>query len=369
MKKNLLHVSAKRMALVMIVLPAVLFGAYLAVVAKDRFVSEAVVSVRQAGGDAAAVPGAAMLLAGITPAAHEDTLHLKDYVHSQGLIDALEKRLQLREHFAQAGADLPFKLFASASKESFVKYYRERVEVSFDERSALLKVRTQGFTPEFATQLNRAILEESERFVNETSHRIARERMAFAETELAQAGQRLQAARNEVLAFQSKHKLLDPAAQAASTAGLAAELQASRSRLEAELNGLLTFLKDDAYQVQNLKARLAALDQQIAAERNRVTTENKQGERLNALAVEFQALQLKAQFAQDAYKLSLAAVENARIDATRKLKNLVVIEPPTSPETAEYPLRGYLFATLLVFCVLLFAILRLVFAIVREHQD
>lgn len=369
MMNRLLQVSAKRMALVIIVLPALLFGIYLAAIAKDRYVSETVISVRQAGGDSGAIPGAAMLLAGITPAASEDTLHLKDYVHSQGLIETLEKRLGLRKHFAQAGADWPFKLFSSASKEDFVKYYRQRVEVSYDERSALLKLRAQGFTPEFSRQLNQAILEESERFVNETSHRIARERMAFAETELAKSGQRLQSARNEVLAFQSKHKLLDPAAQATSTAGLSAELQANRSRLETELNGMLTYLREDAYQVQNLRARLAAIDQQIATEGQRATGEDKRGDRLNALAVDFQALQLKAQFAQDSYRLSLATVENARIDATRKIKNLVVIEPPTSPETAEYPIRGYLLATLLVFSTLLFAILRLVLAIVREHQD
>jgi capsular polysaccharide transport system permease protein len=62
-------------------------------------------------------------------------------------------------------------------------------------------------------------------------------------------------------------------------------------------------------------------------------------------------------------------VENARIDATRKIKTLLVLEPPTLPETAEYPLRGYNVATLIAICVLLFAITRLVLATIREHQD
>ena len=79
--------------------------------------------------------------------------------------------------------------------------------------------------------------------------------------------------------------------------------------------------------------------------------------------------QLQAQFAQDAYKLALGAVENARIDATRKIKSLVVLEPPSKPETAEYPLVAYNLGTLLAICVLLYAIVRLVLATVREHQD
>lgn len=369
MIQRIVRSSTRHFAIAIIGLPLLLYGLYLGLAAADRFVSESVVSVRQSGGDGGGLPGAALMLAGITPATHEDTLQLKDFVHSQGLLDKLEATLRLRQHFAQAGADWPFQLREGATREDFVRYFRSRVEVSFDERSALLKVRTQGFTPEFAQRLNQGILDESERFVNETSHRIARERMRFAEGELALAGQRLQAARKELLGFQTRHKLLDPTAQAASTGALAAELQASRSRLEAELNSLLTYLKDDAYQVRNLRARLNALDQQIAKEREQATSDSRKGGQLNVLAVDFQALQLKVQFAQDAYKLALAAVENARIESTRKLKNLVVVEPPTRPETAEYPLKAYNLATLLTVCVLLFAIGRLVLAIIREHQD
>jgi capsular polysaccharide transport system permease protein len=369
MIQRIVRSSTRHFAIAIIGLPLLLYGLYLGLAAADRFVSESVVSVRQSGGDGGSLPGAALMLAGITPAAHEDTLQLKDFVHSQGLLDRLEATLKLREHFAQAGADWPFQLRQGATREDFVRYYRSRVEVSFDDRSALLKVRTQGFTPEFAQRLNQGILDESERFVNETSHRIARERMRFAEGELSLAGQRLQAARNELLAFQTRHKLLDPTAQAASSGALAAELQATRSRLEAELNSLLTYLREDAYQVRNLQARLNALDQQIAKEREQATSENRKGGQLNVLAADFQALQLKVQFAQDAYRLALAAVENARIESTRKLKNLVVVEPPTRPETAEYPLKAYNLATLLTVCVLFFAIGRLVLAIIREHQD
>jgi capsular polysaccharide transport system permease protein len=90
---------------------------------------------------------------------------------------------------------------------------------------------------------------------------------------------------------------------------------------------------------------------------------------MNSLAADFQALMLQAGFATDAYKAALAAVENARIDATRKLKTLVVVEPPTLPQTAEYPQRLYSLGTLLAICVLLYAILRLVLATIREHQD
>ncbi len=367
---RLFKMSARRLQLLLIGLPVLLYGLYLGVIAADRYVSESVITVRQSSGDMGAnVPGAAMLLAGINPPAHEDTLHLREFVHSRGLLVTLESKLKLREHYAESRADLPFRLAADASTEDFIDYYRQRVEVSFDDRSSLLKIRTQGFDPAWSQRLNQAILDESERFVNETSHSIARDRLRFAEGELDLAAKRLQQARVQVLAFQNKHRLIDPTAQAAATGALASEMEATRSRLEAELNGLLAYLNEDAYQVKALRGRMSALQRQIDSERARATTDTRRGERLNALAIEFQALQLQSTFAQDAYKLALGAIENARIDATRKLKSLVVIEPPSLPQTAEYPLRAYNLATLLVVCVLLYAISRLVLATIREHQD
>ena len=65
----------------------------------------------------------------------------------------------------------------------------------------------------------------------------------------------------------------------------------------------------------------------------------------------------------------VAAVENARIEASRKLKSLVVIEPPSLPETAQYPRRLYNVVTLAVISLLLYGIARLVIATIREHQD
>lgn len=367
---RLVNLSATSLKLALIGVPLLLYGLYLAFVAADRFVSESVISVRQASSEtAAALPGAAMLLAGINPPSHEDTLFLKEFVHSQGLLLKLQDRLDLRAHFAAHKADWPYRLAADASREDFVEYMRSRVEVGFDDRAALLRIRVQGFDPDFAHRLDAAILEESERFVNETSHRIARERLAFAEGELRLAGERLQAAQNAVLAFQSKNRLVDPTLQAQASGALLAELEATRSRLEAELGGLRGFLNDDAYQVAALRSRIAATNKQIEAERARATAEDRRGAKLTQLTLDFQGLQMQAEFARDAYKLALAAVENARIDATRKLKSLVVVEPPSRPQTAEYPRAAYNLATLLAVCVLLYAIVRLVLATIREHRD
>jgi capsular polysaccharide transport system permease protein len=77
--------------------------------------------------------------------------------------------------------------------------------------------------------------------VNEISHRLAREQMAFAETEMLKSRERYQTAKSRLTAFQNRHKVLDPLAQAQATATLTAQLEGEIAHKEAELNphGLL----------------------------------------------------------------------------------------------------------------------------------
>lgn len=358
-----------RLLLGIIALPLLLASLYLGIVASDRYVSESTVALQQSGNDASALPGAALLLAGINPPSREETLYLKQYIHSLGLLQQLDTKLKLRGHYEAQKLDLFARLWGNASQEVFLDYYRNRVDVSMDELSSTLTVRVQGFDPKFAHELNQAILDESERFVNEMSHRLAREKLGFAETELARAGEKLQQAKAELLAFQSKNRLLDPTVQAQASGAMVAELQATITKAEAELRVLRGFLNDDAYQIKALRSQIDATRAQLEIERARSTGSGRGADRLNVLAIDFEGLKTKAEFALDAYKLALGAVENARIDATRKLKNLVVIEPATLPQTAEYPRRLYNLATLLVICLLLYGIVRLVIATIREHQD
>lgn len=356
----------------LIVAPLVLALLYFGALAANRYVSEAVVVVRQANqsGTGSGLPGAALLLAGINPSSREDTMYLRQYIHSLALLKRLDERLKLREHFAQrAGLDVFCRLYSFFPQEWFLQYYRDRVELLLDDETGLLKVRVQGFEPSYAQQLNQAILDESEQFINTLSHRVAREQMQFAEGELQRAGERLQDSKRKLLAFQGNNQLLDPLVQAQATGTLTAEMQAMQSRAEADLKQALTYLNEDAYQVKALHGQIEALRAQIEVERKKATSGPTNGRQINAQAAQFQDLKLQAGFAEDAYKLALTAVENARIEASRKIKTVSVIEPPSLPEMAEYPRRLYSLLTLAIVCLLLYGVARLAVATVRDHQD
>src|SRR5262249_28228546 len=149
--------------------PMVLGTIYYTLIAADRYTSESMIAVQSAlvspsGGPISLGTGAGLM-------GWQDTLYVMDYVHSTTLAKELDKRLKLREHYEQFRPDLIYRLWPGTSTEWFVSYFRSRVEVEFSDVNGLLTIRTQGFDAEMAEKLNRAILDSSERFVNEFSHR------------------------------------------------------------------------------------------------------------------------------------------------------------------------------------------------------
>jgi capsular polysaccharide transport system permease protein len=363
------ELTPARLKITLIAAPMTAMALYYGVLAADRYVSESTVALRQSGQGASSLAGAAMLLSALNPPAHEDTLYVKQYIHSLALLKELDAKLKLRDHYSAERRDFIERLPADAAQEDFLEYYRSRVEVSMDELSSTLTVRAQGFDPDYAQRLNEAILTSCETFVNELTHKLAREKLGFAESELARAAAQLQQARTEVLAFQAKHKVLDATVQAEASGAVISELQGTITKLEAELRTLRSYLNDDANQVKALRGQIEAVRAQLDLERLRATSATGRGDRVGALAIEFEGLRMKAEFALDAYKLALSAVETARVDTTRKLSSLAVIEPATRPELAELPRRLYNLTTLLVVCALIYGVVRLVLATIREHQD
>ncbi|MBA1686939.1 capsule biosynthesis protein, partial [Escherichia coli] len=107
------------------------------------------------------------------------------------------------------------------------------------------------------------VLKESERFINEMSHRIARDQLAFAETEMEKARQRLDASKAELLSYQDNNNVLDPQAQAQAASTLVNTLMGQKIQMEADLRNLLTYLREDAPQVVSARNAIQSLQAQI----------------------------------------------------------------------------------------------------------
>lgn len=370
MSKLLQTITPGTARLAVIVVPWLAAALYLFVFAADRYESESIVVVRQEG-TAMSVPtgvDAISAMFGSSTASREDQLMLEAHILSMDMLKQIDAKLDLRQAYSAPKVDFIFGLPADAPQERFLEYYRSRVNVLVDQSSGILTIRTQAFSPEIAQAINKELVAISEQFINESSHRLARDQMAFAESELRNARARLDEARTRILQFQEEYGILDPTAQAAANTGLTAELQAMLARHEAELKGLQAYLNDDAPQINALQAQIAGIRQQLQDERLS-SVKNADGKSLNMIAGEYQELLADLEFKSDAYKAALTGLETARIESTRKLKSLVLVESPALPESAAYPRRLYTMIALLMGLVVLYGIVRLIIATIEDHME
>ncbi len=364
---KLLRASQKRiLLLVLIVLPVLLASLYLFVLAKDRYVSESIVIVKQADGAGMANLNLGTLLGSGSSTMREDAMLLQQYILSPDMLKKMDKKLNLKKAFANSGWDVLERLPKDISFEDYLDYYRSKVSIVFDEKTSVLTVSTQGFTPQFSQKFNQVVLAESESFINELSHKISREEMQFANQEVNRSYQQLQVAKENVLIFQNENNIVDPKVQIEITTRLVADLQAKKAQQEAELSNLLTYLQDDTPQVVAVKNTIQSLQSQIEKEQSALTSVA--DEQLNQKMAEFEELKAKVQFESDLYKLALTALEKSRVEAAKKAKSLSVISQPYLPEDPTYPQKWYRLLTVLLVCVLAYGMVKVAVSIIEDHK-
>ncbi|EAH8848413.1 capsule biosynthesis protein [Campylobacter lari] len=340
---------------------------YYIFIAANRYVSESVLSVKSTTGDSGAITGIAALLTN-NSFSSDDINYLKSYIHSLDMLNILEKKIQIRELYEKQKLDFFYSISSSANQEDFLKYYQNRVKIT-QENSAngLLRVEVEGFDPQSAHLIASTIVKESEKFINEISHKAARDQMQFAEEELLQFKKRYQKAKDELLAFQNKYGVFDPLKQAEGTLKLIAELESKIAAKEAELLMMQSYINDNAPQIVTIKSEITALKKQLQKEKSKVSSP-KSSQKLNDLAAKFQDLTIETGFAESAYTAALKAYESARIEALRKIKQVVIVQSPSLPQSAKYPEALYNILTAFMILSLIYGIVKFIKMIIEEHR-
>ncbi|SUX05495.1 capsule biosynthesis protein [Campylobacter lari] len=340
---------------------------YYIFIAANRYVSESVLSVKSTTGDSGAITGIAALLTN-NSFSSEDITFLKSYIHSLDMLNILEEKIQIRELYQKQKLDFFYSISSSANQEEFLKYYQNRVKI-IQENSAngLLRVEVEGFDPQSAHLIASTIVKESEKFINEISHKAARDQMQFAEEELLQFKKRYQKAKDELLAFQNKYGVFDPLKQAEGTLKLIAELESKIAAKEAELLMMQSYINDNAPQIVTIKSEITALKKQLQKEKSKVSSP-KSSQKLNDLAAKFQDLTIETGFAESAYTAALKAYESARIEALRKIKQVVIVQSPSLPQSAKYPEALYNILTAFMILSLIYGIVKFIKMIIEEHR-
>lgn len=342
---------------------------YWGVIASDRFVSNANILIEHTAGSGAAQVDIGSLLSGNSgSSSRSDQLLLRTYLLSDGMLNKLDAALHLRAHYSDSKRDPLSRLWsASAPQEAFHRYYLSHVSVEFDEYAGVLVVKAQAFEPKMAQAIANMLVREGEKYMNEMGHSIAMAQVSFLEGQVQRTAERFEKARSAMLAYQSEKGTVSPQSEAESGVANISKLEATRVELQTRRNAMLAYLAPTAPAIVDLDSQTRAIEKQIAQEKSLLTAPNSKAK--NRTVEEYQRLEMAAMFAQDAYKSALIALEKGRIDATRVLQKVSILQAPTLPEEALEPRRAYNIITFILVTMLIAGIVNLLAAIIRDHKE
>lgn len=348
-------------------LAILLVSVYWGLWASDRYVSQANVVLESPQLSSPTLNFESLFSGGGAPT-RTDMLLLRDYLMSVDMLNMLQEELDIRQHFANPAIDYFSRLSDSDTEiEQFHGYMQKRISIEFDEYAQLLRLKVQAFDPEMAQAIAAFMLQQGEAHMNNMGQRLAEEQMYFLERQVDQLKLRLDDAISDLIDYQNISGLVSPQGTVESLSAVVAGLESQLSGLRARRSALLSYQSVRSPEVLRIDSEISAVNEQINAERARMAQAS--GGALNVLTSEYQALELKMQFAKESYSAALMALENTRIEAARKLKQVSVLQSPTLPEYSESPRRLYNITVFTLIALFLVLITHMLVLIVKDHRD
>ena len=352
-----------------VLLPTLLAGLYLFLVASDQYASRVAFSVRTEESSSAIE-----LLGGLTNlsgSSSSDTDILYEYIHSQELVEEVDEALDLRSIYAPEGADPVFAFSPDGTIEDLLDYWGRMVRIDYDSGTGLIELQVQAFAPEDARAVAQQVFDRSSVLVNELSSIAREDATRYAREELDRAVERLKRAREAMTAFRSRTQIVDPTADIQSQMGLMSTLQQQLADALIEHDLLLeTNASESDPRVTQAERRIDVIRARIADERRKLgaggTSPN--GEEYATLISDYERLSVDREFAEQAYIAALGAFDAALSDAQRKNRYLAAYIKPTIAQRSEYPRRGLLTAMTALFAFMAWAVAMLIYYSVRDRR-
>ncbi|WP_243395098.1 sugar transporter [Tritonibacter scottomollicae] len=373
MKKRHWGVLASFLAVV--VVPLVAISVYLFVVAEDQYVSRAGFIVRsQEGASATDLLGGLAQFAGAGAGTGVDSDILYEFIQSQELAQEINVELGMIDHYsAHWPKDWAFSIWPDATVEDLTWFWHRIVSVSYDSGSGLIEIQVVAYDREMAQAITKEIVAHSQARINILNEQAREDAMRHARADLTEALERLKEAREAMVQFRTRTRIVDPAADIQGRMGVMNNLQQQLAEALVQYDLLRGTVSGDDPRLATAERRIIVIRERIDQERTSFASSDTveaggAGETYPALISEFERLTVDREFAEESYRVALTSMELARDEVTRQSRYLATYINPTRAEASEYP-RRYLIPTLAgLFLLMGWAILILVYYSIRDRR-
>lgn len=353
---------------VAVVLPVFLSAIYYFGIASDQYVSESRFVIKSPNQRAAQTTSFANLIqsTGLS-SGQEQSNQVIDFVRSRSALETLDKKLNVKKTYGNSGIDFLSRfprLWEDDAFEDLFDYYRTKIEISRDNDTGLVVLRTIAFSPKDAKAINAVLLEQSETLVNELNENARNKAISEAENRVVEAQTRINRALQAISDYRSQARLVEPLKEATGVVEIANRLIVERAALEAQLSTVRQVTPDHP-SIPVLREQIASLTREIERQNARLV-----GGGTNTISrklPDYEALTLEQELASQLLLLSQTSLEQARTEALKQQFYLERVVEPNTPDLPEYPKALRTVLTILGFALCLYFIIWMFVVGILEH--
>lgn len=358
-------IETKKWLLIFVVAPTVLASIYFLLIAANRYESVSRFVVRSPSSSAANQLTGLVQGSGIIRSS-DDAYIVHAYFQSRDAVRKLAAGVDLVARLGRNEADIfwryPGPLFAP-SEERLWRHFQSLLTIDYDKTTGISTLKVQAFRPDDAKIIADAMLDDAEALINRLSERSRADAIAAATRGVDQGRERARDALNQITEFRRKNAIIDPGRVSAAALETMTRLSLEIAQTNAQL-AELTEASPDSPQANTLRIRIAALQTQIAQERQALAGTDTS---LAPLIAEYERLGLEREFAERTFASVQSAFDIARTDAERQRLFLERISTPALPDYPTYPRSLLNIFAVLAISWMLFSIGRHLISDTRAH--
>lgn len=361
-------IKARMLFILTVFLPTLIASIYFGLIASDVYISESRFVIRNSEQQSGLSSLGQLLKGSSLSRSQDDSYTVRDFILSRDAMEAMEQRTGMTQMFAEKYVDL-FSRFpqfdGDQSTEAFFEYYKHHVSVVVDSDSPVVTLQTRAFTAQDSYLINQELLNLSEDLVNRLNERARKDLVGLATKEVEAAEARSKAAALALAEFRNTKGVIDPEKQSLLPLEQIVRLQDDLIETKSQIAQLEMVARNNP-QIGLLRQRAKMLEEEIASSTARVTGSDRS---LASKAGEYQRLMLELDFSSKMLASTMSSLELARNEAQRKHVYLARVSSSSFPDMPMEPKRLRAVGAVFLFGLVMWGILGMLIAGIREHQD
>lgn len=350
-----------------VIIPTLFSLFYFGIWASDVYISQSSFVVRSPKNQASLSGIGAILQSSGFARAQDDTYTVQEFIRSRTALSQLEQSLPIKQFYQEKGDFFsrfdPLGLYPE--QEAFYRYFQKRLSINFDVVSGIATLNIRAFDPEEAQQINTHLLKQGEYFINQLNERAKKDTIFFAQQAVENAEKRVNETALALSQYRIENGVFDLQSQSEVQMKLISSMQSELINLQTQLDQVRSVAPNNP-QVKTLIAREKSIKAEMQRQIEQVLGG---GNSIASQTAEYQRLILDNTLAQQQLAAAITSLQNTKAESERQQLYLEVISNPSKPDLALEPYRLYNILATLFIGLILYGLILLIVASIREHKN